>query len=223
MSGKYFIAGLCLLCCSCMFKSSKDYLKEAAAFEAQNKLEEAIGVLDKAIEANPKFLPAYLNRGADLSRLGKHDLAIQNYTAVIRLSPNNVLALVNRGQNEFSLGQYRKALDDFQAAIRHKGGEKFYIDLNPNSIVDVGQGYDVPMVVIRLDRGLVYYNLDSLNSAFRDFQFCIGQQYELGMAYRLSAYVYLRAGQKEAGCQHLQQAVARGDAEAKEAQAKYCQ
>lgn len=222
MDGRYLFVGLACLFFSCTFKSPGEYLQEASVLEDQGKLKEAIALLDKAIARDPKYLPAYINRGADESMLGKYDLAIQNYTAAISLSPRNVLALVNRGKNENRLGQYRRALDDFQAAINSKGGEEVYIDLTPNKFIDIGSGYDCPMAEIRLERGVSYYNLDSLNSAFRDFQFCITKQFALGVAYRLRGFVYIAAQQREFGCNDLRKAVELGDEEAKEAERKYC-
>src|SRR5579872_1188340 len=99
--------------------------------------------------------------------LGNYVAAIQDYSAAIKLSPGNVLALVNRGRNENRLGKYREALRDFQTAINGKGGERVYFDLG------IDGGYDCPMQEIRLERGVAYYNLDSLSRAFGDFQFCI--------------------------------------------------
>ena len=141
---------------------------------------------------------------------------------VIKLSPRNVLALVNRGRNENRLGQYRRALEDFEAAINLKGGEQLYIDAIPNQFVDMGAGYDCPMEEIRLERGAAYYNLDSLNKAFRDFQFCISKQYALSVAYRFRGFIYISSQKKDLGCKDLQKAAAMGDEEANEAEKRYC-
>lgn len=222
MFRKYLtIASVCFFI-SCKIKSPDEYLKEASQLENRGKLKEAIVLLNEAIDKNPKYLPAYINRGVDQSMLGNYILAIRDYSTVIELSPGNVLALVNRGRNETRIGRYRKALEDFQMAINAKGGEQVHIDATPNQWVDIASGYDCPMAEICLERGLAYYNLDSLNKAYHDFQFYISKQYALGTAYRLRGYVYIASQKKELGCKDLQKAAAMGDEEANEAEKRYC-
>jgi tetratricopeptide (TPR) repeat protein len=216
MRKDFFIVILALFLISCRLKSSSGYLKDASNLEDRGKLREAIDLLNEAIEKDPKYLPAYINRGVDESILGNYVAAIRDYSAVIKLSPGNVLALVNRGRNENRLGKYREALGDFQTAINGKGGERVYVDL------DIDGGYDCPMEEIRLERGVAYYNLDSLSRALRDFQFCISKQYQLGIAYRFRGYVYIAFQKKELGCNDLHQAAALGDVEASEDEKKFC-
>lgn len=57
-----------LLFVSCTNNAEK-YFKEAELLENENKLEEAIKLLDKAIAEDENYLPAYLNRGVDILQL----------------------------------------------------------------------------------------------------------------------------------------------------------
>lgn len=78
------------------------------------------------------------------------------------------------------------------------------------------------MPEIRLERGAAYYNLDSLNKAFHDFQFCIENHFAPGVTYRFRGLIYIASGKKGLGCMDLKKAAQMGDADAVKAIAKYC-
>ncbi len=63
---------------SCDFKSAQEYLNEADKLSEQGKCKEAIKLLDKAIEKEPKYIGAYINRGSDKSSLKDDTLIIKN-------------------------------------------------------------------------------------------------------------------------------------------------
>lgn len=205
---------------SCETRSAKELLVEASKYEDRGNWQKAILLLSKAIQKDSSYLPAYLNRGADESALGHYQAAIDNYSTVIRLSPANTLALLNRGKNRNRLGDYRVALEDFRRAVDSKGGELVWIDLQPNNFVDAG--YDCSMQEILLERGVAYYNLDSLNEALRDFQFCIAKHFALGIAYRFRGFIYIASGKKDRGCTDLKKAASMGDTDAVKGIVKYC-
>ena len=60
------------------FKSAQEYLNEADKLSEQGKCKEAIILLDKAIEKEPKYIGANINRGADKSALKDYTLIIKN-------------------------------------------------------------------------------------------------------------------------------------------------
>src|SRR5450631_2658221 len=147
MKANTFIAVTTLLftAFSCSNKSAEDYFSEASKSESQGDLIKAVFILNKAIQENPNYLPAYINAGADESMLGNYNAAIKRYTQVIALSPNNTLALLNRGKNESRIGNYWSSLEDFQRAVASKGGEETYIKWVPNKFMDVRPEYDCDM------------------------------------------------------------------------------
>ena len=57
--------------------------------------EEAMKCFDKAIELEPEFVDAWLNKGYTLHHLGKREESIVCIRKVLELDPNNELALTN--------------------------------------------------------------------------------------------------------------------------------
>jgi len=205
---------------SCKIRSSKQLLYEAAKCEERGDFHEAILLLNEAIHNDTSYLPAYLNRGADESALGHYKAAIDTYSEVVRRSPVNTLALLNRGKNKSRLGNYRAALEDFQSAVAAKGGVYSKTALQLEYLGN--EGFECSMPEILLERGAAYYNLDSLNRAFHDFQVCIENHYAPGIAYRFRGFIYIASGKKDWGCADLKNAAGLGDTDAANGIAKYC-
>src|SRR5690606_5871077 len=158
------ILTILLLLTSCDFKTAKDYLTEADKLSEQKRYREAIELLDKAIQKDPKYLGAYINRGADKSALGDFEAAIEDYKAVLQIDPKNTLALFNIGNNYKRLDNFNKAVEYYNQAFDTKGGQLLYIDYTPNDFIDLTD-FDVLGHQIHYERGIAYYNLDSLQRA----------------------------------------------------------
>jgi len=207
---------------SCDFKSSTDYNVEAEKLEKKGKYKEAILLLNKAIEKDPNNIYALINRGVDKSILEDYNGAIDDYSKVIEINPDNILAYLNRGKNKKRIKNYQGAIEDFDKAIFTKGGENLYIDLVENSFVETGYEFDVEMEEIRFERGIARYNIDSLKTAFNDFNFCIQKSYELSSSYYWRGLIYLAYNMKAEACNDLKKSQELGDPEAKEILEKYC-
>lgn len=210
-----------LLLTSCDFKTSKDYLNEADKLSEQEKYKEAIELLDKAIEKDPKYLGAYINRGADKSALGNYEEAIKDYKTVLDLDPKNTLALYNIGNNYKRLGNYKTAIEFYNQAFDTKGGQTLYLDLTPNDFIDLSE-FDVPGHQIHFERGIAYYNIDSLQLAFDDFNRTISQNYMTAKSYYWLGYIYVSTGQTDLAYEKFRKSKQLGDKDAEEELKKYC-
>lgn len=207
---------------SCDFKSSADYNAEAEKLENEGRYEEAIILLDKAIEKDPKNIYALINRGVDKSILEDYEGAINDYTRIIEIDSDNALAFLNRGKNKKRLEDYQGAIEDFEKAIKTKGGELIYIDKVENSFVETGLEFDVSMEEIRFERGIALYNIDSLKLAFDDFKFCIDKNFEKPASFYWRGIIYGAYGMNQEGCADLKNAQELGDPDAQEMIDKYC-
>ena len=77
---------------------------------------EAISHYDKAIQLNPDYVDAYLNRGFAYKKLDQYQRAIQDYDKAIQLDRNYAYAYYIRGLAYHNLGQTAKAKADFAKA-----------------------------------------------------------------------------------------------------------
>lgn len=167
---------------SCM-KSAKEYFADAERLEEQGKYKDAIQVLDKAILKDQKFLGAYINRGADKSALKDYKGAIEDYLQVATLDPKNTLAFFNIGNNYQRLNDFNSAIIYYNKAFATKGGgERIYIDFTPNNFVNLDE-FDVPGHEIIYERAIAFYQIDSLNRAYADFQHSISNGFMTAACY----------------------------------------
>ncbi len=71
----------------------------------------------RAIEANPNFLDAYINRGLVNNELHDYEASLRDYDRAIELDKKCALAYNNRGYTKFMQEDYEGALDDYNKAI----------------------------------------------------------------------------------------------------------
>jgi tetratricopeptide (TPR) repeat protein len=123
---------------------------------------------------------------------------------------------LNRGKNKKRLEDYHAAIEDFEKAIRTKGGESIYMAKVENPFVETGFEFDVGMEEIRFERGIARYKIDSLRTAFDDFNFCIQKNFELPASYYWRGLIYLAYGKKTEACTDLKKSQELGDSDAHE-------
>lgn len=71
----------------------------------------------KAIEINPNFMDAYINRGLVNNELGNYEQSILDYDRAIELDSKCSLAYNNRGYTKYKQKKYESALMDYNKAI----------------------------------------------------------------------------------------------------------
>jgi len=77
----------------------------------------AIKDYTKAIELQPKFSRAYLNRALSYSMMKEHDKAIADYNKMVELRPADLKVIINNRANQyFEKGDYAKAWADVDKA-----------------------------------------------------------------------------------------------------------
>lgn len=207
---------------SCDFKSSEDYRKEANELEKVEEYNEAIILLNKAINKNPNNIKALLDRAVDKSFIEDYNGAIDDYSIVIELDPSNGLAFLNRGKNKNRLKNYNGAISDFDKAISTKGGEFIYMDKVESSFIETGFEFDAEMEEIRYERGIARYNIGSLKHALEDFNFCIQKNYELPTSHYWRGIIYLSFNMKDEACKNLNTSIELGYVDAKDLADKNC-
>lgn len=218
--------GLWLASCG---KSSQELTQEARNLLQKQKYEEAILLLNKAIDKNAKNAEAFNARGVALFELGKYNDARLDYEQAIRLDSSNYKPYYNLAELYRVQKKYGEALQHYHKAIQRNA--------------EVADLY--------LNRGVSYYNLQDTAQALADFRKAVGLQkdnklawFNLGnllffsqnpehiqeaalcfettinldttfqKAYVNLAQSYLRLNQKDKACQKLQKAKTMNNAEA---------
>jgi tetratricopeptide (TPR) repeat protein len=107
-----------------MGASSESLLQQGINANKDYKSDEAIKLLDIALQQDPSLVDAYLERGKARSNLQKYKEAIEDYNRALQYNPNLFEAYINRGKAKQFLKQYQEAMKDFDLAI----------ELNPKSL-----------------------------------------------------------------------------------------
>jgi len=89
----------------------------AEALRRFDRKQEALASLDKALAANPDYLPALFNRGALRYELGDEEGALADFDRAIALDPDAAAPYFNRAAVRWSLDRKEEALADLDAFI----------------------------------------------------------------------------------------------------------
>jgi tetratricopeptide (TPR) repeat protein len=95
---------------------ASSYIKKGRSQIAQNRYQEAITELGKAIELDPNCAEAYNSRGYAYLREHEYGRAIADFTSAIRLNVKYANAYLNRGVARKLAGDAQGAKADFQMA-----------------------------------------------------------------------------------------------------------
>jgi tetratricopeptide (TPR) repeat protein len=217
--------------------SSEELLEKGRNLMKEQRFEEAIQFLNKAIEKDSKNTEAFNARGVALFELGKYNDAMLDYSQAIQLTPNNYKPYFNRAELKKALKQMPEALKDYNEAIK----------LSPKT------------ADLYLNRGVLQYQLNNLDQAIQDFkQACVlnptdkNAFYNLGniffekgdhaslqeaeinfkkvidldkkhvKAYLNLGQVLIGLNQPEQACKNLEEAEKLGNTEAKELKSTIC-
>jgi len=97
---------------------AKSYVEFGIANGAKGDLDAAIGAFNQAIMIDPKYAPAYYNRGLAYSLAIKPDEAISDYSQAIQIDPKYKEAYYQRGTLEGQKGNFDEAISDFSEVIQ---------------------------------------------------------------------------------------------------------
>ncbi|WP_315749706.1 MULTISPECIES: tetratricopeptide repeat protein [unclassified Bradyrhizobium] len=141
------------------------------------RFDQAVRVLARATEVDPRSAEAQSDLGLSLFRLGRYDEARTRYERAIGLQPNFPTALTNLGNTLMSLSRFEEAITAHDRAIALKPG---YGDAHANRGMallltgryeDAGQSFDralalQPRLLTALfGKGLVSMNLRNFDTA----------------------------------------------------------
>ena len=80
--------------------------------------QDAITAYNEAIQLQPDFANAYVNRGLAKEKLDQPESAIMDYSSAIKIDPTFAGAYNNRGSAQRRLGEHFLALEDLNTAIQ---------------------------------------------------------------------------------------------------------
>jgi tetratricopeptide (TPR) repeat protein len=104
---------------------------KAVAVASKNKLEEAIRLLNQAIELNPNNAVFYANKAEYFSKLGKYNDSIDCASKALEIDANSqsaksllILNLTNQYTGDMQKGKHEEALEKINRALEFKPNDK---------------------------------------------------------------------------------------------------
>ena len=163
-------------------------------WKKQGKFEQAIACFQKAIAADPNYIPAHNNLGTLLQQQNRLSEAITCYQNALKINPNSALTLTNLGSIYLIKNQLNQAEELLNRAL----------ELNPE------------LVPALYNLGLLYKQQAKLDEAIQLFQtaakhqrnyadayFELGQIWEFQSQFTLAKLAYERVQKLNPNAQHL--------------------
>ena len=203
------------------------------ALLSREAIVEAIDKYDKAIESNPRFAIAYLNRGYAYQLSGKLSSAMTDFNRAIELNPRLAEAYLNRGSIFQEHGELEAAIKDYDRAIRidhnyteayfNRGGARFLQHNYRGAIADFDQvitrlpKYRSDTFTLQIStsllppsytiRGLAWEYLGDLDRALADFSAAIRLDPGFASAFNNRGIIYEIKGDSAAALQNYDEAL----------------
>ncbi|MBK7442548.1 MAG: hypothetical protein IPI65_13610 [Bacteroidetes bacterium] len=139
-------------------KNPEDHKKEAVRYFKENKYDNALEEINKAIDAEPDSLSYYQIRFVIYNQLGRHQEVILDLNKIIELdnesNRNTIYAYHERALAKFQLGLYNEALIDIN-----------YFIANRDTVGSLIEAY--------LNKASILYNLNELKESRSLYQLVI--------------------------------------------------
>ena len=213
---------------SCNFKSADTYLQESKLAVEKEDYRTAINLLNTAIHKNPRLKEAYLQRGLCYQNIARKDSAINDFKIVLGFDPANTTAWYYTGLSKYSDNKFDEAIESYNKALITKGianpsdTAAIRIIADTNDMQKTAGAFDVAIVQLYYQRGLAYYALKQTQKAYRDFQTCIAQKYNLDECFYLSSICWLAGNKSNTPCDTFKLNSAQGKNMAKNHLAHLC-
>ncbi len=152
----------------------------------------------KAIEINPEYMDAYINRGLVNNELQKYEESIKDYDKAIELDSKCALAYNNRGYTKYKQQNYNGALEDYNRAILLNPKFQMAIDNKARLFQDVCMEDDKDFSEkYYLSLGIMDVNLGNFADAVRSLDEVLKYNSSSKLAYFYKGIAYHSLGKNE--------------------------
>lgn len=213
---------------NCQNQKAIEYFNAAVKLEDNDKYEEAIIELNKAIILNPKFEKAYLNRAIDKSIIGEYESAISDLNAIINLNEKAIEPYVWRAEYKRMLEQYDSAMIDVEKALELKNPKYNGTDIigpkefDINKLYPEGDNFNIELEFIVFERAAANYHLGNYEQALKDIEFCEQPETEPINTHYYKGLILLEFNRRKEACTELQKSFDSGEEGAKYAINEFC-
>jgi len=95
-----------------------EWFKRGLAARGRGDIGASISALTKAIQIDPDYSEAYLQRSCDYDQLGQYEMGIADCTKALQIDPTEPKAYLFRAASYFRLGDYERHCRDLRTAVK---------------------------------------------------------------------------------------------------------
>lgn len=165
-----------------------DWATQCARSKSAGNDREAVDCYGKAIESDPDFWQAYVNRANSLSKLKEYQAALDDIDRAILLNPSDSNTYNSKGAIYYYMKDYGKAAETFTRSI----------EINPKSAMQYA------------NRAASYSNLKMFDLALHDLDKAVDIDSNYAFAYYVKSCVYSEQGKIDKACDNLKKGVKKG-------------
>jgi tetratricopeptide (TPR) repeat protein len=191
-------------------------------YEREGKYSEAISLLDGILRSDSFNIDALVKRAEIYTLTERDQLAEIDYRQVLRVDAKNVLATYGIANSFYLRDKLPDALVWVNKAEAIKGDDSVYIAYERNANTEKYLKFDLAMAQIRFLRAKIHYQSLHYRDAYKDFLFCLQNDYNQKECYLYMGAMNVTSGQKDEGCRQLQKASSLGDTSAKTMLRNFC-
>lgn len=201
------------------------HLNDGTQFLRKGKYNQAITELTHAIEIEPGYAQAYIQRGRANYHLTRYTEAIDDYTKTLSFKRYIADAHAGKGDVYHALGDIPRAITDYTASIK-KRKNALVMSKRAQSFLEIGQFdealADYNYIIKRRPSAIAYYNRGSayyqkflrlheaektLELALSDFDKAIELAPQFAIAYLSRGNVYNHLGQQQSNNEDYAKAI----------------
>ncbi|MDG2405004.1 MAG: tetratricopeptide repeat protein [Paracoccaceae bacterium] len=192
---------------------------QGASYAALQNYDAAIKSYDKAIEADPFFADAHLNKGSALQETGELDAAIVSFNHTLVINPQHSSAFFNLGNALMAKGELDLAIDGYKNALKLDPQNAEAYCYMGNAFKEKGQldealdCYGNALTIrpnyadVHLNMGTAYDKKGDIDAAISSFQQTLKINPKYAMAYFNMGKVHETQGELTAAINYYKQAV----------------
>lgn len=193
-------------------ESSVDLLDKAYLENEKGNFIKSVELLNQAIDLDPDYILAYMNRSVDKFELGDTLGAISDCEKVIKIDNQNIEAYFNIGFYNALLGNHENAIKAFNDAeyANLKTPKVKIVVTYPDGSTNESPDFFVSIYDICYHRGDSYLKNKNYDLAIKDFEFCVNSNHYKGSCLDQIARCYLNLNDLELACLYLKKAIKEG-------------
>ncbi len=201
---------------------ARSYLLLGLSWYDKGNQRQAIKAYSKAIETDPDYTTAWVNRGLSHALRGRYSKALADFETALQQDPANMQAFYFRAFAHEKEGRYRLAVEDYTRALdladgdteaatilHHRGLAYREMKNTEQALADYDRALSLNPAYVDayFSRGLLYHKMDRTDAAIADYSRVIDLKPDHAEAFHNRGLLYQKTGTDHLAIRDYNQAI----------------